>query len=70
MAFDVKKALIYSHIAYSFPAAVFVVSAIGYILDKVLKTSYLFTFIGFVTGIFIGIFDVIRTLSKDQDKRE
>ncbi len=69
MAFDIKKALIYSHIAYSFPAAVFVVSAIGYLLDKVFKTSYLFTLIGFITGIFIGIFDVIRTLSKDQERK-
>lgn len=68
MAWDIKKAIIYSHFAYSFPTTVFGFALIGFLIDKKFSTFYKFTVTGFVLGIVSGIFNVIRTLLKEEEK--
>ncbi len=70
MQFDWKKVAIYTQLAYTFPAAVFVPSLLGWFLDRRLGTEPWLLFLGFVAGLAAGFVTVFRTLSgegKDGD---
>ena len=65
MSFDWKKVAIYTQLAYTFPAAVFVPSFIGWFLDGRLGTAPWLLFIGFVVGLAAGFATVFRTLREE-----
>ncbi len=68
MAFDYKKVVVYSHIAYSFPAIVLGMAFLGYLLDKKIETYPLLTVIGFFVGLIGGFLNVFRTLNFFKEK--
>jgi len=63
MQFDWKKAAIYTQLAYTFPAAVFVPAFLGWFLDRRLGTAPWLLFLGFVLGLAAGFTVVFRTLA-------
>jgi F0F1-type ATP synthase assembly protein I len=68
MAFDYKRLIVYSHIAYTFPSIVLGAALIGYFLDKKFETYPTITVIGFFIGIIGGFLNVFRLLNYFKEK--
>ena len=66
MRIDWKKLAVYSQLAYTFPAAVFLPSLLGWYLDGRLKTSPGLLFLGFVVGLAAGFVMVFRTMAGEE----
>ena len=68
MAFDYKRLIVYSHIAYSFPSIVLGSALIGYFLDRKFGTYPTITVFGFFIGIIAGFWNVFRLLNFFKEK--
>lgn len=66
MRIDWKKVAVYTQLAYTFPAAVFLPAFLGWYLDGRLKTSPWLLFLGFVAGLAAGFVLVFRIIGAEE----
>ena len=57
----------YAYLAFLLPISTFVGYGIGYLLDKVFHTNFLYL-VFLLLGIAAGFIDLIRVISRDTDK--
>lgn len=65
---DLKKIVVYSHLAYSFPIIVGGTTLVGYLIDRGYKKFPIFTIIFFLFGLISGFYNVFKTLKSFEDK--